>query len=193
MSFLRHTGRICILTRGSISLQIAQIEKASRGRILQRGTSGAKHVVGINSCSVNILVHSICNTLWRQGNVSAYQCFCTLSLVFTLGPFVPIEHSCNATGYMSIVADHVPHFMNTMYSSSDGYFQQDNAPHHQFISSQTGFPRSPSNRSCVVGGAGKGEPHYRCAANTTASDCVMLSSRHVTLQMNVLQHLVECI
>ncbi len=44
----------------------------------------------------------------------------------TLGPLVPIEHCLNATAYLSIVADHVHPF--TVYSSSDGYFQQDNAP-----------------------------------------------------------------
>ncbi len=49
----------------------------------------------------------------------------------TLGPLVPIEHRLNATAYQSIVADHVQPFMTTVYPSSDGYFQQDNAPHHK--------------------------------------------------------------
>ncbi len=51
------------------------------------------------------------------------------------GPLVPIEHCLNATANLSIVdlinianlsivADHVHHFMTTV----DGYFQQDNAP-----------------------------------------------------------------
>ncbi len=44
----------------------------------------------------------------------------------TLGPFVPIDHRLNATAYLSIVADHVHPFM-----TSDGYFQQDNAPYHK--------------------------------------------------------------
>ncbi len=43
------------------------------------------------------------------------------------GPLVPIKHLLNATAYLSIVADHVHPFMTTVYSSSDGYFQQDNA------------------------------------------------------------------
>ncbi len=47
------------------------------------------------------------------------------------GPLVPIEHRLNATVYLSIVADHVHPFMTTVYSSSDGYFQQDNAPCHK--------------------------------------------------------------
>jgi len=34
----------------------------------------------------------------------------------------------NATNYLSIVSDHVHLFMSNMYPSSDGYFQQDNAP-----------------------------------------------------------------
>ncbi len=46
-----------------------------------------------------------------------------------LGPLVPIEHCLKATAYLSIVADHP--FMTTVYTSSDGYFQQDNAPCHK--------------------------------------------------------------
>ncbi len=45
----------------------------------------------------------------------------------TLGLLVPIEHRLISTAYLSIV-DHVHHFMTTVYTSSDGYFQQDNAP-----------------------------------------------------------------
>ncbi len=49
----------------------------------------------------------------------------------TLGPLVPIEHCLNATAYQSIVADYVHPFMTTVYPSSDGYFQQGNAPYHK--------------------------------------------------------------
>ncbi len=49
----------------------------------------------------------------------------------TLGPLVPIEHHLNTTAYLSIVADHLYPFMTTVYPSSDGYFQQDNAPCHK--------------------------------------------------------------
>ncbi len=48
-----------------------------------------------------------------------------------LAHFVPIEHRLNATAYLSIVADHVHPFMTTVHPSSDGYFQQDNAPCHK--------------------------------------------------------------
>ncbi len=48
----------------------------------------------------------------------------------TLGPLVPIEHRLNATAYLSIVADRFLPFMTTVYPSSDGYFQHDNAPCH---------------------------------------------------------------
>ncbi len=44
---------------------------------------------------------------------------------------VPTEHRLNATAYLSIIADHVHPFMTTVYTSSDGYFQQDNAPCHK--------------------------------------------------------------
>ncbi len=48
-----------------------------------------------------------------------------------LSPLVPIEHRLNITIYLSIVADHVHPFMTTVYPSSDGYFQQVNAPCHK--------------------------------------------------------------
>ncbi len=44
-----------------------------------------------------------------------------------LGPVVPIEHCLNS----SIFADHVHPFRTTVSPSSDGYFQQDNAPCHE--------------------------------------------------------------
>ncbi len=48
----------------------------------------------------------------------------------TLGPLVPIEHSLNATVYMSIVADHViPLWLQCTHLLM--YFQQDNAPCHK--------------------------------------------------------------
>ncbi len=49
----------------------------------------------------------------------------------TLGPLVPIEHRLKATAFLSIVADHVHPFLTTVHPSSDGYFQQDNAPCHK--------------------------------------------------------------
>ncbi len=49
----------------------------------------------------------------------------------TLSLLVPIEHRLNATVYLSIVGDHVHPFMTTVYTSSDVYFQQDNAPCHK--------------------------------------------------------------
>ncbi len=47
---------------------------------------------------------------------------------YTLGLLVPIEHHLNETVYQSIVADHPFRYYST---SSDGYFQQDNAPCHK--------------------------------------------------------------
>ena len=49
----------------------------------------------------------------------------------TLSPLVPTEHCVKATAYLSIVTDHVHPFMTTVYPSSGGYFQQDNAPRHK--------------------------------------------------------------
>ncbi len=57
----------------------------------------------------------------------------------TLGLLAPIEHSLNATVYLSIVADHVHPFITTVYPSSNGYFSR--IMHHvtKLKSSQTGF------------------------------------------------------
>ena len=44
---------------------------------------------------------------------------------------IPINHRLNATAYLSIVADRVHPFMATMYPSSNGNFQHDNAAGHK--------------------------------------------------------------
>ncbi len=49
----------------------------------------------------------------------------------TFVPLVIIDYRLNATAYLSIVADHVHLFMNTVYPSCDGYFQLDNSPCHK--------------------------------------------------------------
>jgi len=51
--------------------------------------------------------------------------------IFFFAHFRPIWHRLNATAYLSIVSNHVHPFMATMYPSSDGYFQQENAPCHK--------------------------------------------------------------
>ncbi len=55
-----------------------------------------------------------------------------------LAHLAPIEHILKATAYLIIVVDHVHPFMTTVYSSCDGYFQQDNIS-QKLKSSQTGF------------------------------------------------------
>jgi len=47
----------------------------------------------------------------------------------TLAPLVPIGHRLNATAYLTIVSVHP--YLATMYQSSVGYFQQDNAQCHK--------------------------------------------------------------
>ncbi len=49
----------------------------------------------------------------------------------TLGPFEPAEHRSNATADLSAVAEHVRLFMTAVRSSSNGYFQQNNASRHK--------------------------------------------------------------
>jgi len=56
---------------------------------------------------------------------------CGMFSCHILGPLVPIGHRLNATAYLSIFSDHVHPLMATMYPSSDGYFQQDNALCHK--------------------------------------------------------------
>ncbi len=82
---------------------------------------------------------------WKYGSIlpclngSGWCWWCNGVVIFswhTLGPLVPIEHRLNATAYLSIDAVYRPsfivhHFMTTVYPSSDGYFQQDNAPCHK--------------------------------------------------------------
>ncbi len=96
----------------------------------------------------------------------------------TLDPLVPNEYCLNATAYLSIVADHVHPFMTTVYPSSDGYFQQDNAPCHkaQIISDwflenvklKFTLLRSQSNRAPLECG-GMGDSHHGCAADKSAA------------------------
>ncbi|MDF4981198.1 transposase, partial [Vibrio parahaemolyticus] len=61
------------------------------------------------------------------GGVMVWEIF----IWHTLDPLVPTEHYLNTTAYLSIVAERVHPFMTTVYPSSDGYFQQDNAPCHK--------------------------------------------------------------
>ncbi|KAG8558433.1 hypothetical protein GDO81_016990 [Engystomops pustulosus] len=77
----------------------------------------------------------------------------------SLGPLVPIEHRCNATAYLSIVADHVHPFMTTMYPTSDGYFQQDNAPCHK------------AGINCVMPSCQYGPKSLRNASSTLLNLC----------------------
>ncbi len=110
-----------------------------------------------------------------------------------LGPLVPIEHRLNATAYLSIVADHVHPFMTTVYPSSDGYFQQDNAPRHKaqiisdwFLEHDNEFTlltvtRSQSNRA-PLGCGGTGDSHHGCAADKSAATAWCY---HVNMDQNL--------
>ncbi len=102
----------------------------------------------------------------------------------TLGPLIPTEPRLNDPAYLSIVADHVHPFMTTVCPSSDGYFQQDNAPCHKaqivsdwFLEHDKEFAllkwpppvtRSQSNRA-PLGCGGTGDSHHGCAADKSAA------------------------
>lgn len=63
----------------------------------------------------------------------------------TLGLLIPLTHRLSATDYLSIVTDHV--FMATIYLSSNGDFQYDNAPWQK--GSQTGFHKHDNEASVL--------------------------------------------
>ncbi len=101
----------------------------------------------------------------------------------TLGLLVPIEDRLNATAYLSIVADHVHPFMTTVYPSSDGYFQQDNAPSQSsnhlrlvswtwqwvhFTQMASTVTKSQSNRA-PLGCGGTGDLHHGCVADKSTA------------------------
>ncbi len=104
-----------------------------------------------------------------------------------LGPLIPIEYCLNATSYLSIVADHVHRFMTTVYPSSYGYFQLDNAPCHKaqiisdwflehdneftFTQMTSTFTRSQSNRA-PLGCGETGDSHHGCAGDKSAATSV---------------------
>ncbi|KAK3508781.1 hypothetical protein QTP70_006023 [Hemibagrus guttatus] len=46
----------------------------------------------------------------------------------TVGPAIPVDVTLTCTTYLSIVADHVHPFMETVFPDGCGLFQQDNAP-----------------------------------------------------------------
>ncbi len=109
-----------------------QFTQADESRFLLRHSDGRVRIWGKEqerihpSCLVSIVQ--------AGGGVIVWGIFSW----HTLGTLVPIEHYLNATVYLSIVADHVHHFMTTVYPSSDAYFQQNNAINN-LTSSQTGF------------------------------------------------------
>ncbi|KAK3524459.1 hypothetical protein QTP70_029308, partial [Hemibagrus guttatus] len=61
------------------------------------------------------------------GSVMLWAMFCWE----TLGPAIHVDVTLTSTTYLSIVADHVHPFMETMLSDGCGLFQQDIAPCHK--------------------------------------------------------------
>ncbi len=107
----------------------------------------------------------------------------------TLGPLVPIEHCLNATAYLSIVADHVHPFMTTVYPSSDGYFQQDNAPCQKaqiisdwFLEHENEFTLLKMAFESPLGCGGTGDSHHGCAADKSAATAWCY---HVNMDQNL--------
>ena len=61
------------------------------------------------------------------GSVMLWAMFCWE----TLGPAIHVDVTLTRTTYLSIVADHVHPFMETVFPGGCGLFQQDNAPCHK--------------------------------------------------------------
>ncbi|KAK3528676.1 hypothetical protein QTP70_007720 [Hemibagrus guttatus] len=61
------------------------------------------------------------------GSVLLWKMFCWE----TLGPAVHVDVTVTRSTYLSIVADHVHSFMETLFPDGCGLFQQDNAPCHK--------------------------------------------------------------
>lgn len=71
-----------------------------------------------------------CITGRRQaggGSVMLWAMFCWE----TLGLAIHVDVTLTRTTYLSIVADHVHPFMETIFPGGSGLFQQDNVPYHK--------------------------------------------------------------
>ena len=62
-----------------------------------------------------------------RGSVMLWVMFCWE----TLGPAIHVDVTLTHTTYLSIVADHVHPFMETVFPGGSGLFQQDNVPCHK--------------------------------------------------------------
>ncbi len=130
--------------------------------------------------------------IWHKAHESMNPS-CLVSTVQAGGGVMVSWHTLGPFAYLSIVADHVHPFMTTVYPSSGGYFQQDNAPCHkaqiishwflehdntQMASTVTG---SQSNR-VPLGCGGTGDSHLKCAADKSAAT---VWSYHVSIDKNL--------
>ncbi len=103
----------------------------------------------------------------------------------TLGPLVPIEHCLNSTAYLSIVADHVPlwlqcshllmatsskimHHVTKLKSSQTGFLMTMTWQWVHFTQMASTVTRSQSNRA-PLGCGGTGDSHHGCAADKSAA------------------------
>ncbi len=128
-----HTGCRCCQLRTGNRLQFAQVHQnwknvawSDESRFLLRHSDGRVRIL----CKEHESMDPSCLVSTIQAGGGSLMVSGIISW-HTLGPLVPIEHRLNASAYLSIVADHVHPFMTTVYPSSGGYFQQDNAPFHK--------------------------------------------------------------
>ncbi len=96
-----------------------QFTQADESRFLLRHSDGRVRIW----CKEHEIMDPSCPCL----NGSGWWWWCNGVGIFVWHTLVPIEHYLNITAYLIIVADHVYHFMTTVYPSSDDYFQQNNA------------------------------------------------------------------
>ncbi|KAK3555028.1 hypothetical protein QTP86_005693 [Hemibagrus guttatus] len=72
------------------------------------------------------------DALWEEGGLAeAVSCFGQCSAGKPCGPAVHVDVTVTRSTYLSIAADHVHSFMETLFPDGCGLFQQDNAPCHK--------------------------------------------------------------
>ncbi len=132
----RRAGQIISKTADLLGLSHTTISRVYRERSEKEKVSSERQLCGWK-CLVDVRGQRRMNRLVRDDRKATVQTAGGGVMVWgifswhTLGLLVPIEYRLNTTVYLSIFAVHVHPFMTTVYTSSDGYFQQDNAPRYK--------------------------------------------------------------
>ena len=125
-------------TQQRLTCVVRSNRRATVAQIAQEVNAGSDRKVSeytVNHSLLRMWLHSIymapgC-TMGRSqaggGSVMLWAMFCWE----TLGPAIHVDVTLTRTTYLSIVADHVHSFIETVFPGGCGLFQQDNAPCHK--------------------------------------------------------------